>query len=110
MILLKIIQYILMIYLGFASLYIFVFGFASLLRLKQKLIKPAEMRKFAVLIPGYKEDQVIVEVAREATKQNYPKELYDVIIIADSFQDITLQNLRKLPIKLIEVSFDKVMS
>jgi cellulose synthase/poly-beta-1,6-N-acetylglucosamine synthase-like glycosyltransferase len=60
----------------------------------------------AVMIPGYKEDEVIVEVALEALKQDYPKDAYDVVIIADSFQKDTLEKLRKLPIKVIEVSFE----
>ena len=60
----------------------------------------------AVLIPGYKEDAVIIEVAREALKQNYPSNEFDVVIIADSFRSETLKELAKLPIRLIEVSFD----
>jgi len=64
------------------------------------------MRKYAVMIPGYKEDQVIIEVAEDALKQDYPQDKYDVIVIADSFQKETLETLRKLPIQVIEVSFD----
>ncbi|MHB0755074.1 glycosyltransferase family 2 protein [Polaribacter sp. M15] len=61
----------------------------------------------AVLVPGYKEDGVIVEVANLALQQDYPSDLYDVVIIADSFQKETLATLKTLPIKLIEVSFEK---
>lgn len=107
MIVVKIIQYIFLVYFGFASLYIFIFGFAGLFRLRQKKIQVIKQRKFAVLIPGYKEDEVICEVAEEATKQEYPDDKYDVVIIADSFQQKTLEKLRELPIKVIEVSFDK---
>ncbi len=105
MIVLKIIEWILLAYLGFATIYIFVFGFAGLFKLKQKQIKVTKQRKFAILIPGYKEDEVIIDVANQATRQNYPKELFDVIIIADSFQKETLNELRNLPLKVIEVSF-----
>ncbi|MGZ0016173.1 glycosyltransferase [Yeosuana sp. AK3] len=65
------------------------------------------MKKMAVLIPGYKEDEVIIEVANLALKQDYPSNLYDVVIIADSFKKETLNSLKTLPIKLIEVSFEK---
>jgi cellulose synthase/poly-beta-1,6-N-acetylglucosamine synthase-like glycosyltransferase len=65
------------------------------------------MKTIAVLVPGYKEDQVIIEVAKLALEQDYPLTLYDVVIIADSFKEETLAALRALPIKLIEVSFDK---
>jgi len=107
MIVLKIIQYLLMAYLGFASLYIFVFGFAGIFPLKQTNTRAGKQRRFAVMIPGYKEDEVIIEVAQMATTQNYPRELFDVIVIADSFQQNTLAELSKLPVKVIEVSFEK---
>ncbi len=106
MLVIIIIQIILLAYLGFASLYIFVFGFASLFRTPKKKIIVAKMRKYAILIPGYKEDQVIIEVATDALKQDYPTDMYDVIIIADSFKKTTLNTLQKLPIQVIEVSFD----
>jgi len=64
-------------------------------------------RKIAVLIPGYKEDEVILEVAEEALGQDYPKEFFDVVIIADSFKPETLEQLKKMPVRLVEVSFEK---
>jgi len=103
----NILEILLLTYFGFASIYIFVFGLAGLFSQKQRKNITQKQRKFAVLIPGYKEDNVIVEVARRALEQSYPEELFDVVIIADSFQEITLQKLRKLPIKLVEVSFEK---
>ncbi len=63
-------------------------------------------RKIAILIPGYKEDAVIREVATDALLQNYPKEQFDVVVIADSFLGDTLGFLRTMPIKVIEVKFD----
>lgn len=106
MIVIQIIQFILLFYLGFASLYIFIFSFASLFSARKKKPILSETRKYAVLIPGYKEDQVIIEVAKDALNQDYPIEMYDVIVIADSFKKDTLDSLSKLPIKLIEVSFE----
>ncbi|MAD97265.1 MAG: N-glycosyltransferase [Flavobacteriaceae bacterium] len=61
----------------------------------------------AVFIPAYKEDEVIVDVARHAIRQKYPPSFFDIIIIADSMKEETIQKLRKLPIKVIEVSFEK---
>ncbi|MCK9617778.1 MAG: glycosyltransferase family 2 protein [Lentimicrobiaceae bacterium] len=60
-----------------------------------------------MLIPGYKEDMVVVESASDALQQNYPKDMFDVVVIADSLQPNTLKALNNLPIKLIEVSFEK---
>lgn len=106
MIILLIIQILLVSYLGFSSIYIFIFSFASLFPIRKRKTINSEMRKYAVMIPGYKEDQVIIEVAEDALKQDYPKEKYDVIVIADSFQEETLKRLKKLPIQVIEVSFE----
>lgn len=106
MLVIDIIQIVLIAYLGFASLYIFIFSFASLFKIRVKKTKDKMQRKYAVLIPGYKEDHVIVQVAEDALKQNYPKDLFEVVIIADSFKEETLEILRKLPIRLVEVSFE----
>ena len=103
----NIIEVILIGYFGFASLYIFLFALAGVFNAKSKVAITKKKRKFAVLIPGYKEDNVIVEVARRALEQSYDESLFDVVVIADSFQEITLHKLRKLPIKLVEVSFEK---
>jgi cellulose synthase/poly-beta-1,6-N-acetylglucosamine synthase-like glycosyltransferase len=65
------------------------------------------MRKIAVLIPGYKEDEVIIEAASDALLQDYPAEMYDIVVIADSFRAETLEKLRHMPVKVIEVSFEK---
>lgn len=101
-----VLEYILFIYFGFAAIYIFIFGFAGLFPRKLKAKAEVNHRKVAVLVPGYKEDAVIVDVAKEALKQNYPSEKFDVVIIADSFLPDTLQKLRELPVKLVEVSFE----
>lgn len=107
--LLLVTEYILIIYFGFAAIYILTFAIAG------RFLSPkvnnynqnVNLRKFAVLIPGYKEDNVICDVALDALNQNYPKELYDVVIIADSFQPETIEKLKLMPIILVEVVFEK---
>ncbi len=107
MLVLNTIQIILLILLGLATLYIFIFSVASLFYKQKTYSDNGNIKRMAVLVPGYKEDGVIVEVANLALQQDYPSDLYDVVIIADSFQKETLATLKMLPIKLIEVSFDK---
>ncbi|MGF2412502.1 glycosyltransferase family 2 protein [Ferruginibacter sp.] len=101
------IQLVILILLGSATLYIFIFSFAGLFYKQSKYVTAKKSRKIAVLIPGYQEDEVIIEVAKSALQQQYPTDLFDVVIIADSFQQETLTALKTLPIKVIEVSFDK---
>ncbi len=102
-----IIEVVLLVYFGFVSLYSFLLSFAGLFFRTPNPPDSAIKRKIAVLIPSYKEDNVIVEVAEEALKQQYPSDRFDVVIIADSLQPATLEKLRQLPIKLVEVVFDK---
>jgi cellulose synthase/poly-beta-1,6-N-acetylglucosamine synthase-like glycosyltransferase len=96
-----------MILLGLATLYIFLFSVAGLFYRQAPYPETSVSRKIAVLIPGYKEDDVIIDVATHALSQDYPKNLFDVVIIADSFLPETLAKLRELPIKVVEVSFEK---
>jgi cellulose synthase/poly-beta-1,6-N-acetylglucosamine synthase-like glycosyltransferase len=91
----------------FPTVYIFVFAFAGLFYKQPRYAQNPRLRKIAVLIPGYKEDDVILEVANEALIQDYPHEKYDVVIIADSFLPETIARLKQLPIIVIEVKFDK---
>ncbi|HZL12491.1 MAG TPA: glycosyltransferase [Prolixibacteraceae bacterium] len=101
-----ILEYILAGYLGITVLYNLIYAIAGLFPIRQRAAKENKQRKIAVLIPGYKEDNVILQTAQVSLEQDYPKELYEVIIIADSFSAGTLQKLRKMPIRVVEVVFE----
>jgi len=106
-ILFAILELVLFAYLAFAAFYILIFSVAGLSTPKKQANTSKQFdRKFAVLIPGYKEDAVIVEVAKKALEQSYDTNKFDVIVIADSFEQKTLKALKALPISLIEVSFE----
>lgn len=96
-------------YLALASLYMFIFAVGARLGSKKALIDvsstPIEEASIAVFIPAYKEDAVIVDVAQKALGQNYKN--YKVVVIADSLQAETLEQLRALPIQVVEVFFEQ---
>jgi cellulose synthase/poly-beta-1,6-N-acetylglucosamine synthase-like glycosyltransferase len=98
-------QIMLLIYLGSTGLYLLFFATASLFKIPKRHHDTEKLQRFAVLIPCYKEDDVIIEVAKEALNQHYPKELYDVIVIADNFHQHTLEELEKLPLIIYNVNF-----
>ena len=102
-----VLQILLMAGTGLPVLYLFIFAVAGLFYRQRAYPLPPAFSRIAVLIPAYKEDEVIGEVARDALLQDYPETNYDVIIIADSFQPATLDYLHTLRVKVIEVSFDK---
>ncbi|WP_229359344.1 glycosyltransferase [Flectobacillus major] len=98
---------IVLLLLGVFTIYLLVFAIAGRLKnTKTTTRKPEKMRRFAVFLPSYKEDKVILESARTALIQDYPAALYDVIVIADSLKPETVAKLRELPINTIEVTFD----
>jgi cellulose synthase/poly-beta-1,6-N-acetylglucosamine synthase-like glycosyltransferase len=102
-----VLEAIVFFYFFIAALYFSIFSISGLFSYKIGPKKDNKTRSFAVLIPGYKEDAVIIDVAKQALNQDYPASLFEVIIIADSFQQSTLDELRKLPIRVVEVSFEK---
>lgn len=63
--------------------------------------------KMAILIPAYKEDAIILSTAHSYTRLDYPSEQYEVIVIADSLQPETLQQLRQSGVTVVPVAFDK---
>jgi cellulose synthase/poly-beta-1,6-N-acetylglucosamine synthase-like glycosyltransferase len=94
-------------YFAYISFYSFFLSLAGLFYRPKHAPEAAIFRKIAVLIPAYKEDGVIVGVASQALKQNYPADRFDVVIIADSLKPATLERLRAMPIKVVEVVFEK---
>lgn len=105
--LINIIEVIAFIYLGIAAFYFLFFSVSGIFPYRTKTTPSPSYRKMAVLIPGYREDFVITEVAEASLNQSYPSEYFDVIIIADTFQPGTVSALKKLPLKVIEVTFEK---
>ncbi len=65
------------------------------------------LTKFLILYPAYKEDKVIINAIEQFLLQNYPKELYTVVVISDHMQPKTNEKLSKLPITLLQPTFEK---
>ncbi|MFA5419834.1 MAG: glycosyltransferase, partial [Bacteroidales bacterium] len=89
------IQLVLFLYVTSTILMLLTFSVASLFRYKPPSAKDEVYRKFAVLIPAYQEDDVILEVVTEALKQQYPADKFDVVVIADHFKTKTLNQLNE---------------
>ncbi|HMM10875.1 MAG TPA: glycosyltransferase family 2 protein [Bacteroidales bacterium] len=105
-ILIRLIEFLLYAYLLFATVYVTIFGISALFYRKPKKIAAKVYRKIAVLIPGYKEDKVIIGVAKDALEQDYPADRFEVIVIADTFKKETLDALREIPVRVVEVVFE----
>lgn len=106
-----VIEVVLFSYLAGCILYNLILSVAGRLQRKKSMGHlPAEesaFAKMAILIPAYKEDAIILSTAQSYTRLNYPSGQYEVIVIADSLQPETLQQLRQSGVTTVPVSFDK---
>ncbi|UBM63578.1 glycosyltransferase family 2 protein [Candidatus Sulfidibacterium hydrothermale] len=94
------------VYLAFTDIYLFIFAVSGLFPLKRDQKAVRKKRKIQVLIPGYREDAVILDVAKEALRQDYGTENYDVVIIADGFLPETIQKLKAIDVQVVEVKLE----
>ena len=81
---------------AFTVFYTFIFSVSGHFMRKRIYDCKNVYKKIAVLMPAYKEDAVILQTAEHALFQNYPSHRYDVIVIADSLQNETIQRLKNL--------------
>lgn len=71
--------------------YQIVVSFCSLIKLKDKKLLIEKDHKFMAVIPAHNEETVIKNLVDSLTAQNYPKELYDIYVIADNCTDATAE-------------------
>jgi cellulose synthase/poly-beta-1,6-N-acetylglucosamine synthase-like glycosyltransferase len=92
-------------YSSLFAVLLFIFSIAGCFRPRDQFISAHRFCRMAVLIPAYKEDQVIAATVADALQQAYPREQFDVVVIADSLQQATLELLKKTAAILIPVQF-----
>ena len=100
-----IIDWILFVPLAFCVSYLLFYAIASRFYRSPQYPAARKQHRFAVLFPAYKEDRVIVNAVQSFLGQEYPAELYDVIVISDQMQPATNDALRQLPIHLLEADY-----
>jgi len=101
-----IVEIILLAYFVYVVAYTAVFSFGGLSYKTNVSKSDNKFFRFCVLIPSYKEDAVILDVAEKNLLQDFPRDCFDIVVIADSLQPATVAALRRLPIRVIEVFFE----
>ena len=109
MIVIHIFCIILFIYLASTLGYLWMLAIAGRFGRLRRYTTAPEKARISVLIPSYKEDNVIVDTARQALLQQYPADRYTVTVIADNLRPETVQELKGLPVRVVEVLFEKSM-
>ena len=100
-----IVENILFLCMGISVIYLFVFAFASMFKRSDKYAKAKRQYRYAVLFPAYKEDKVILSSTSAFLKQDYPKDLFNVVVISDQMTDETNQKLADTGITVLKANY-----
>ena len=114
-----ILDFLLWIIIAANVMYVLFFSLASFLPKKKNqtsdIKHPLDRRtltteetqepSYLILFPAYREDSVILNSVKNFLQQDYPKELYQVIVISDQMQAETNEALSQLPITLLQPAF-----
>ena len=76
-------------------IYQLIISICSLVKLKEKPILEEKVNRFMAIIPAHNEENVIAPLVRSLKKQRYPKDYYDIYVIADNCTDRTAEIARK---------------
>lgn len=95
------------IYAVFSTGYLLLLALAGKFFYRSKSGEAEPSARIAILVPAYKEDGIILSTAKHLQQVDYPRSLYDIYIIADSLKKETIEELKGLPLTVVEVSFEK---
>lgn len=103
MIVVYILTALIFIYLAASTCYLLVLAIAGRMGRLPQYEAHAEKKRIAVIIPSYKEDNIIVDTAKKASEHNYPKDKFTVLVVADKLKPETVSALRQIPVQVLEV-------
>ena len=75
--------------------YQLVISICSLINFKEKPILEEKTNKFMAIIPAHNEEAVVENLIMSLQKQDYPKDSYDIYVIADNCTDNTAKIAKK---------------
>ncbi|MEF9923927.1 MAG: glycosyltransferase family 2 protein [Muribaculaceae bacterium] len=103
----NIVDYIIYIIFAINVIYLFIFSVIYIFAKSKKYAHVVPTKRIAILIPAYKEDAVIMSSVESCINQEYPKELYDTVVISDQMSDDVNDALKDMQVKLVQVFFEK---
>ena len=100
-------DWILFVIIAGTVLYMGVFAVAALFHSKPDIPKAKKMNRFVILIPAYKQDNVIEQTVLSVLSQAYPQRMFDVTVISDHQDELTNMRLAQYPITLLTPDFEE---
>ena len=76
-------------------IYQLVISICSLINFKEKPILEEKTNKFMAIIPAHNEEAVVENLIMSLQKQDYPRDSYDIYVIADNCTDDTAKIAKK---------------
>jgi len=98
--------WIVFVYMLVNVFYLFIITVAGKIRSSRRYVANKQKKRIAVLIPSYKEDEIVVNTATKAKEHDYPAEYFDVFFAADQLKGDTIAQLRAVPVNVLEVQFE----
>ncbi|HEY0679692.1 MAG TPA: glycosyltransferase family 2 protein [Chitinophagaceae bacterium] len=100
------ISMVIFLYLASGIVYLLILTLSGHARKKKKFDTALSKQKIALLIPAYKEDAVILDTALQAAQHDYPRDRFEVFVIADQLKDETILKLQSIPVNVVRVQFE----
>lgn len=88
-------------------LYLGIFTIASLINRTHESPRTKKQNRIVVLIPSYKQDEVIEHTVVSILSQAYPQRMFDVTVISDHQSEMTNMRLAQYPITLLTPNFEE---
>lgn len=104
---LYVVDWTLFVFVTLTVAYMLFFSLVSLISKNHNVPKAKNQNRFIILIPSYKNDQVIIQTVASILSQNYPQRMFDVVVISDHQSEITNMRLAQYTITLLTPDFEK---
>ena len=101
------IDWFLFIIISLTVFYLCIFAITSLFSRHSETPKAKKENRFVILIPTYKNGKSVMMTVKSILGQSYPMRQFDVTVIADHEDEMTLFYLAQQPITLLTPNFEK---
>ena len=98
---------IIFILVALTVLYLGIFAFTSMFARHTETPKAKNQNRFIILIPSHKSGKSVELTVNSILGQTYPQRLFDVTVIADHEDEITMFHLAQMPVTLLTPNYTK---
>ena len=91
------------VYIGLIAISFYILSYVSSKKKEQKFYTNKELPKVSVIIPAYNEEAVIEKTIKSVIKSNYPKDLFEVLVVDDGSKDKTFERAKKFESEIVKV-------